>query len=150
MSAITDIVVAVAAIPARYDGVVVPVRVYETTPIAVAEADLPMRIIVATASEVRDYRFWTPAGAAQAQIVVDDLLLVQSVGLGDGIDAIARPLNDYIDDYVRRARFLRFARATLASISARAGVIEYPEGAGVTYHGARVTIVVRYLVEQEG
>jgi hypothetical protein len=149
MSAIPDIIAAVAAIPARYDGVVVPVRVYETTPTAVAEADLPMRIIVATASEAREHRFLTPAGAAQAQIVVDDLLLVQSVGLGDGIDAIARLLNEYVDDYVRRARWVRFARATLTAISAQQGNIEYPTGAGVTYHGARVTVVVRYLIEQE-
>lgn len=150
MSAITDIIAAIAAIPARYDGAIVPARVHETLPVAVAEADLPLRVIpTPVVAEAREYRLLTPAGAAQAQVVIDDLLLVQSVGLGDGIDDLAQRLNEYVDDYVRRARWVRFARATLTAVSAKQGNIEYPSGAGVVYHGARITVVVRYLVEQE-
>ncbi len=147
---ISAIMAAIAALPAPYDTIVVPVRVAATLSDEIEDADLPARVLTAIgAIASRHERTLTPVGQMELRWQIDDLLLVRSVGLGRGLRDTADALARYAYDYARLLRQLRAQTYTVVSWDAQIGVITYPAGTDRQYEGVRISLTLAHIITED-
>jgi hypothetical protein len=148
MSTLDAVIAALANLAVPYQTVSLTARYGATTPLSVADADLPVRIIPIVAGvRATAYETHTLTGTASVLWEIDDLLLAQVVGLDTGLDAVSGSLAAYVDDYMRRVRALRAPRHMLQRVTAQIGVVQYPAGSERAYYGVRVTVSIATLLE---
>ncbi len=148
MSTLDVIIATLANLTVPYRAVPLTARYGTSTPLSVADADLPIRIIPVVAGvRATVYETYTLTGTASVLWEIDDVLLAQTVGLDTGLDAVSGSLAAYVDDYMRRVRALRAPRHMLQRVTAQIGVVQYPAGSERAYYGVRVTVSIATLLE---
>lgn len=116
---------------------------------SLGSADLPVRLLLPVndsleGTNVQAIVITGAHGTATWQI--DDLLLLQPVVQGRGIEQVAGTLTTYLADYVDRLTtgyLLVGGKATVLNARPTSGIYEWPAGSGKAYYGARMTLTIQ-------
>ncbi len=146
----SDIVPVYDAIAAVSVSPVTVVKNLDALPASPSAAELPMRLLLpfgAGDNEGNMAEYMDMGRNAWVDWKIVDLCLYRPVGQGEGIHTIALPLVRYAGAFITAFIAHRYLSDSphfeVTGKTAKPGIIEYPSGSGIFYHGCLCTLTVR-------
>ena len=129
---------------------VTTVKNLDSLPASPSAAAMPMRLLLpfgAGDNEGNMLEYMDRGSNAFVDWRIIDLLLMRPVGQGEGIHTVAALVvayaGAYIDTMVQHRYLDDRHQLEITGVTAKPGIVEYPSGGGIYYHGCVCTLTVR-------
>jgi hypothetical protein len=147
-SQLSSIISAVAAM--TITGYTMPVLRGSTLKNQTDDADVPTRIVNAIGVNSSRTRTATLGGAGhvmQAEWTIQDVALLRSAGIGQGLKDIALTVEGYLGAYHDALRQLIAPGWVLSNATVRATVLEWPQASGRYYDAVTATLTITEIIQ---